>query len=336
MISYENLEYFFKNNIVINKNIFPENELSFEKYLNVLSKPKSLFKYFSDEEYNIDSILKDTIYCNNPKYFNDPYDCCFTELDFDTYKRDRIMFFLKHIIQIDETFENYNIKYLINILASNLCENNLKFKEYSNDEGISLQLQNFELTLKIEAIEELKIGINDPSKFWNKVIDKFLEKEINSHFISCFSTSNDNLLLWAHYANKHTGYCVEYDLENTDNIFPVIYSLNKKKNSEILNKYFSNISKYSGDLYINFLLRKSYHWMYENEWRLILNETKGEKCGNGILVKFNPIKALYFGTKMSEERKRKLYSKFKGRNIKFYNMIMSENDYKMYFNKYEG
>ncbi|SEA52592.1 Protein of unknown function [Flavobacterium gillisiae] len=40
-----------------------------------ISVPKYLYKYFSLNEYSIDSLENDYIYLSNPKDFNDPFDC---------------------------------------------------------------------------------------------------------------------------------------------------------------------------------------------------------------------------------------------------------------------
>ena len=33
-------------------------------------------------------------------------------------------------------------------------------------------------------------------------------------YITCFSETPDNMLMWSHYANAHQGFCVEYDFNN--------------------------------------------------------------------------------------------------------------------------
>ena len=40
-----------------------------------ISKPKYLYKYFSLNNFSIDSLENDYIYLSNPKDFNDPFDC---------------------------------------------------------------------------------------------------------------------------------------------------------------------------------------------------------------------------------------------------------------------
>lgn len=40
-----------------------------------ISKPKSVYKYFKLNDFSIDGLQNDYIYLNNPKDFNDPFDC---------------------------------------------------------------------------------------------------------------------------------------------------------------------------------------------------------------------------------------------------------------------
>lgn len=47
--------------------------------------------------------------------------------------------------------------------------------------------------------------------------------------------------MWSHYANKHTGFCVEYDISLLDNfyklnLFPVLYSNNRPEQTELSKK----------------------------------------------------------------------------------------------------
>lgn len=204
-----------------------------------------------------------------------------------------------------------------------------------------MQLELFERNLRIKAEKEGKERDSKPMEIWDTIINYCIEQDINSHFICCFSATKNNLLLWSHYANKHTGYCVEYDISRKSNIserlFPVIYSLKKMKHDVVVNNFLLDIENNCGQLYTDFLLRKSYHWLYESEWRLIVKKSDSLKEVNGgLIVKFEPIKAIYFGLNMKESRKRKLYLKIKNQNksIKFYSMTMNNESYDVKYEEY--
>jgi len=119
-------------------------------------------------------------------------------------------------------------------------------------------------------------------------------------FISCLSETNNNNLMWSHYANENKGICIEYDFSDfKKNIimftYPVIYVdspidvielLENEKNVELA-ILVSSICKHRD-------------WMYENEWRVIFyipfsNKNKKSKD----ILKFNvpDVKKIYLGKK---------------------------------------
>lgn len=120
--------------------------------------------------------------------------------------------------------------------------------------------------------------------------------KIKRSSVCCFSRVNDNLLLWAHYANKHLGACLVFDntvldkFENipTDNLTQVIVEY---KNFEPANYFKDQI------LALKTLFgTKSADWSYEEEFRLILLAQEG-------LFKFKPnfLKGIIFGLKVSDQ-----------------------------------
>lgn len=60
-----------------------------------------------------------------------------------------------------------------------------------------------------------------------KELDCFFDTLNEMNDISCF-TYNPSNFMWEKYANKGNGFCMEFDLKNSDKFFPVIY-LNKNK-----------------------------------------------------------------------------------------------------------
>ena len=70
-----------------------------------------------------------------------------------------------------------------------------------------------------------------------RLASKFLE---NSH-TSCFSESNNDFLMWSHYASKHSGICLEFTLENSG-LFPYVISARRAENKE---EYLKRMSHWS-------------------------------------------------------------------------------------------
>ncbi|WP_241885185.1 DUF2971 domain-containing protein, partial [Brachyspira hyodysenteriae] len=156
----------------------------------------------------------------------------------------------------------------------------------------------------------------------NKFYDYLLEKIK----IACLTTHNDNTLMWSHYADKHQGICIEYDInkilnENNDKILikKISYNkimisydtfINKQKksiNSVLIdNKTIDNIT----DLFTI----KSKEWEYEDEYRILFYDEKNENP-NGTLINL-PIKSICFGVQTSKEDKELVYNLVKSINEK--------------------
>lgn len=108
---------------------------------------------------------------------------------------------------------------------------------------------------------------------------KFSEKLRTAVGVSCFTTRRDNSPMWAHYANRHSGICIEWDLPEEEEQFflpegfvkPLPLLLQKveysKERPEI--NIFDEGDTTGGTLSKS-LLSKSLEWAYEEEWRLIV------------------------------------------------------------------
>lgn len=148
--------------------------------------------------------------------------------------------------------------------------------------------------------------------------------------IYSLSKSYIDELLWAHYANSHKGYCIEYDLDlllksyETDKVysFPIIY---KKQPPSVDFKDIIN-SKNSYDLIQKMAGYKSKRWEYEEEIRII-TEDYGEHS-----YEFNAVKSIYFGLRMEEADRINMMKRLKGRGINYYEIRQVPKTYK--FEKY--
>lgn len=108
--------------------------------------------------------------------------------------------------------------------------------------------------------------------------------------ISCFSETPYSNLMWGHYADKHSGFCLEYDVAQLPKelslLMPVIYTKTPYDASLIL------------DLDDPFAplcpsLFKSDDWSYEREWRIFSQPQRDEE--RLILAVPNAISGIYLG-----------------------------------------
>lgn len=131
--------------------------------------------------------------------------------------------------------------------------------------------------------EELK------SKNWN--IDSFetyYKEIINKNKITCLSDTNEqNMPMWAYYANNHKGFCVKYILtdEQKKYIFPVTYEKERQNANSIvatiinettkiiasngsINDYSSEANVCNQMVFFS-MAAKHQSWKHEKEYRII-------------------------------------------------------------------
>ncbi len=110
--------------------------------------------------------------------------------------------------------------------------------------------------------------------------------------VFCLTEKSDNLLMWSHYADRHRGFCIEFNgLKLND--FILIKSRKEKPislldvvyNKELPSIPMGNKAVDLDDL-LKFLRTKYEGWKYEDEWRIIATERPNEsiKIPNGIIT----------------------------------------------------
>lgn len=175
--------------------------------------------------------------------------------------------------------------------------NHLKNIVYQHSDNLTLIEQSFK---NIIDMKDTKLGIFSLSK-----------------------TYSDELL-WAHYANSHKGFCIEYDLEKLlsrqnpkHRYFDVQYSNN------IPNLNFSQLlDQTNPDILIKKMLGyKSQRWEYEQELRII-TENQGINTYD-----YRAVKAIYFGLKTPNSTISKTMKTLQGRKIKYFQMHLKPNSF---------
>ena len=88
---------------------------------------------------------------------------------------------------------------------------------------------------------------------------------IESVGVLCLTTSPDDLLMWAHYAQNHTGICLGFDsgFEPFSTAQPVRYQEGRARVAPL------DTASREQQLVEKVLFVKSPHWRYESEWRCI-------------------------------------------------------------------
>lgn len=283
--------------------------------------PNVLYKYFSDTEHSINNIKNSVLWFSSPKFYNDPYDSLIQRyFSFGKFLIENdIMALLISEIDIDRPYLiDFKNKLFIN--TQRVRDTVSDFLGYLTTLNNSVVGKDKRLIQSlIEKIEGMRIGIYDDTIF-----NCFFEKL----YISCFSELKDNILMWSHYTNSSSGFCVEYDIENFlkeagiegIKIVPVIYQPN----------LFSYQKYRKCNSPIPQIIVKNECWKYEIEWRMTCSGNPGEK---GIKKCSPKITKIILGSNFnySEDNKIKdeLMMFVKDRKIDLYRMKPEENTFRL-------
>ena len=224
----------------------------------------ALYKYGKFDEYTEKLFTHNEIYFSSPNEFNDPFD-----------SKPRIICEGNKQQIENYLFELYRKKYpgrsKEEILADVKREIITKGKE-----GIVLK----------EALETSK----DRDR-----IRKMLG-------ICCFSEKRGNILMWAHYAKQHTGFCLEFDIDN-DFFRPITRAIKVEYDAILPEINVMQLDSYPGGKLGEALLIKADDWQYEQEWRIVDYE-KGEGIQN---FPEEALSGVILGCRISQENKENVF-----------------------------
>jgi hypothetical protein len=122
--------------------------------------------------------------------------------------------------------------------------------------------------LKIATLHEL----NDPFELFGvSLVDENLRRAFSAmkdqlasnRGLLCFSRHWNNPVQWSHYAAKHTGLCLGFDVPD-EHLGAVTYS---RKRLVVEAESFRNPRQLGVETVTQFLFTKYSHWRYENEVR---------------------------------------------------------------------
>ena len=243
------------------------------------------------------------VYPSSPLYFNDPYDCEFC-------------------IHPDALLEILDRQTYIKILEEQFRLKPKEKKKILNAKNIGSTIQ--------------QILCNHGVKFKKSLVN-VLQDKLNSSMsevkdsvrVVCLSEVKDSMLMWSHYAQNHTGFCIEYEFETNDKFDIFLHQVEYTKDRYIVSK--SDISNKKSDWIYKTTCCKSDAWSYEKEWRIVtanfeemvLKNLEGKYVFD---LKTN-IKAFYLGAKIAENFKKEIIEFGQKNNIHVYQMVLSPNTY---------
>jgi len=261
--------------------------VSYDKLPEILFKYRSWSEPYDSGRFQRKLLTHNQIYLSSANQFNDPFDFSLPiNFDIKEYTRENI---------VKKTF--------------------LAMKREFPD-------QPNEVILK-EAKGRYDSGIfND--NYW-KQIAEIEKQEAYKIGIFCLSKKKNDLLMWAHYADWHKGYCVGIQKSElskhfiNDALLQPIYYKTKFPLYKFINP--------DPDQHIQRLFTKSRHWAYEKEYRFI----KADSAGTTIELNNEAIKEIILGLKMSEADMNEILKLKNNKypNAKIYKCELSKSEFKV-------
>ncbi len=221
-----------------------------------------LYKYVTSDR--IDILTDGFIRFTQPAAFNDPFEMSPFIKEIASDAEIEAMLDDQHVASVHEQY----------------MKNNREFK----------RKVPFERYLKQYSKEELLVEIKASAH--GRALDQVRESlpvSFNQALgILCLTTKFDNLLMWAHYANSHTGFVIEFDadhrffnrtFEDLSSPTGIDEDLTKDYGHLIKVDYQDQrpqISVSSVKSFDSFFV-KSREWEYEDEWRMLMPSARADQ-----------------------------------------------------------
>jgi hypothetical protein len=187
-----------------------------------------------------------------------------------------------------------------------------------------------------ELLPKIDFSIDEHRSLTNP--DDMVDSISKTQALACFSEVRDNLLMWSHYAHKHRGIVVEFDMNNSffssaTNLMPVNYCSERASASVDSNGIFAFDGHETSVVRI-----KSPAWSYEREWRWLLRVedcTKIDKPdGTRLYVNIpsDAIASVIFGVRCcpeTEKTVRELKKRRDLQHVRLWRAVRHERDFKI-------
>ena len=248
-------------------------------------EPPIVYKYRTFENAShLGILISNEIYLPSPLQLNDPFDCSIPFTYWNSTDIDKIK------------------KYLKMTLPLYMDDAPPEMMEKSEDEIIDWILSRRPLTRADEIKDEIQTVKKSAKK--KGIFSVVSDNE------STGECGNANHLMWSHYSNGHTGFCIEFDKEKLllslagseekrKGLFfdPVSYM----KKLPIITPYKTKrVLRISKNEILKILLTKHIKWRYENEWRVI-GSLSYPNAKRTAPIMPDAIKAIYLGLSVTDE-----------------------------------
>lgn len=267
----------------------------------------AFYKYYSPSG-AISTLESGSFKWSAPSLFNDPFDCQFP-VSFKGNSEEIHRILIDRLIEDASLLENRHICYRAQDVQILFYLIKMIFMSGKPQSQIQETLNNIR---NIEADQGMRKRFDDVIAG----LDHRRQSESKEARIFCVAETNDNLLMWSHYAQNHSGIVIKIRCIPKGKGSPLCAGVKVKYQDSIPNITADSVVKmlmclddlefnsWLEDLYDSWFFTKSTCWSYEKEWR-VFGFSKSLKYQGFDLYKFSPeeIGAVYLGCRMEEKLK---------------------------------
>ena len=280
----------------------------------------SFFKYYTAESAK-KTLLETTQKWSSPKLFNDPFDNQFN-------------------FQFEEPTESgtrEQTEELLRIISSNEPIRDGQFGARISQKLRMLQqiFSNSQHDFSDEEREYIRQCLVEGMgnlKSKESMHNQKIHEILSDTSIFCVSETNDNILMWSHYTDNHTGAVIEFHAQLEDSAFLVAQRVRYESTIPVFTLEMAN-ERRADELFDMITLTKSKDWEYEKEWRVVT--TMRDKSKDYEILRFPPeeVAAIYLGCRTTDECKREIIeiANAKYPNAKIYQARKHEREFSLVF-----
>jgi len=176
--------------------------------------------------------------------------------------------------------------------------------------------------------------LNDPFEFHFHLRDKTIagiqinqasleeaSKSIKELGVICLSEINNDILMWSHYSNGHTGFCIEFERSENNDLGKWEFCLPVAYDSINVPSFDPERITERGAI-AEIVSRKAPNWSYEKEWRLIISH----EFANGFIFLPAKITAIIFGCKMDYAKRHAIANILRG-DVTYFEAIQMKDSF---------
>jgi hypothetical protein len=187
------------------------------------------------------------------------------------------------------------------------------------DEEIDSIVKNYIYCADFSRMNDPMEGFYRPSKLLKgsddyKAIVGDITGRKSAIGIACFSETDENVLMWTHYAGNYAGICISYSgsellrgSANSVNLVRLAYVDDPPM-------LFPSHAQNADNAAVRILSQKKYKWAYEREWRILAS------VGKVSLGRAKAIKQISLGSRIDPSHRKKLLDAIRGTGIEAYSM----------------